>query len=275
MSQPMFSTSQSDFRTSQAQSQQNASFSYSESHLTQLPAPNFNFDDLRRRMNEFTTKFDAYIERGRRQVLSERNSFRARLSELNEEQKSASQQIHSLHSSLASHNHILGREAHEKSEIQSQITSLQSHADSQRTHRDQIKSAIASTQRAIDTKVAAQKAYAEKLATQSALNGPELQFWETYLGTTINGGGEDGLIRVTYTFAPARGQQEEQQAMFELQVPDCGSGGYEVVYTKPRLESEAIKKVVTRLNECRDIAMLLKRMRMLFQETMGERMILR
>ncbi|KAK6368959.1 kinetochore-associated Ndc80 complex subunit spc25 [Lithohypha guttulata] len=258
MSQPMFSTSQSDFRTSQAQSQQNASFSYSESHLTQLPAPNFNFDDLRRRMNEFTTKFDAYIERGRRQVLSERNSFRARLSELN-----------------ASHNHILGREAHEKSEIQSQITSLQSHADSQRTHRDQIKSAIASTQRAIDTKVAAQKAYAEKLATQSALNGPELQFWETYLGTTINGGGEDGLIRVTYTFAPARGQQEEQQAMFELQVPDCGSGGYEVVYTKPRLESEAIKKVVTRLNECRDIAMLLKRMRMLFQETMGERMILR
>lgn len=51
--------------------------------MTQLPQPDFNFDDLRRRMTDFSTKFDAYLERGRRQVLSERNSFRARLSELN------------------------------------------------------------------------------------------------------------------------------------------------------------------------------------------------
>lgn len=82
---PVFHASQSPFRSSYAQNQQHAtaSFSYSESPLTQLPQPDFNFDDLRRRMAEFTNKFDAYLERGRRQVLSERNSFRARLSELN------------------------------------------------------------------------------------------------------------------------------------------------------------------------------------------------
>lgn len=76
-----FNTSQTEFRTSQ--SQQNGSFSYSESALTQLPSIDFDFDDLRRRMNEFTTKFDAYIERGRKRVFEERNDFRARLSELN------------------------------------------------------------------------------------------------------------------------------------------------------------------------------------------------
>lgn len=77
-----FSTS---FRTSQSTHQQNntSTFSYADSPLTQLPTIDFQFDDLRRRMSEFTSKFDAYIERGRKQVLAERNEFRARLSELN------------------------------------------------------------------------------------------------------------------------------------------------------------------------------------------------
>jgi len=82
-----FNISQTDFRASQSQSQshQNAThtFSYSDSPLTQLPSVDFNFDDLRRRMTDFSTKFDAYIERGRKRVLEERNDFRARLSELN------------------------------------------------------------------------------------------------------------------------------------------------------------------------------------------------
>lgn len=78
-----FSASQSDFRTSQSHPNATQTFSYSDSPLTQLPSIDFNFDDLRRRMNDFSTKFDAYIERGRKRVLEERNEFRARLSELN------------------------------------------------------------------------------------------------------------------------------------------------------------------------------------------------
>lgn len=266
-----FRASQSDFRTSQ----QHPSFSYSESPLTQLPTPDFNFDDLRRRMNDFTQKFDAYIERGRKQVLAERNTFRARLSELSEDQRSTASQIQSLQSSLASHQHVLARETREKSDIEKQIRGLESHAESQRSHRDALRNAIASTQRAIDTKVAAQREYAEKEAGQAALNGPELSFWETYLGTTINGGGEDGLIRVSYIFPPAPGEKEEQEAMFELQVPESGAGGYEVVYTKPKLEKEEVDKIVRRLNETRDIAVLLKRMRALFQQSLGQKTTLR
>lgn len=77
-----FSASTSSFRASQSQS---APMSYSDSPLTQLPAVDFNFDELRKRMADFTVKFDAFIERGRKRVLEERNGFRARLGELNGE----------------------------------------------------------------------------------------------------------------------------------------------------------------------------------------------
>lgn len=47
-----------------------------------LPSINFGFEDLRNRMAQFTTKFDAFIERGRKQVLEERNQFHINLAEL-------------------------------------------------------------------------------------------------------------------------------------------------------------------------------------------------
>lgn len=50
--------------------------------LTQLPNVDFGFEDLRQRMSAFTVKFDAFIERGRKRVLEERNEFRERLGEL-------------------------------------------------------------------------------------------------------------------------------------------------------------------------------------------------
>jgi hypothetical protein len=54
----------------------------SENALTQLPRVDFNFEDLRQRMSTFTAKFDAFIEKGRKRVLEERNGFRGRLGEL-------------------------------------------------------------------------------------------------------------------------------------------------------------------------------------------------
>lgn len=47
-----------------------------------LPSINFGFEDLRNRMAQFTAKFDAFIERGRKQVLEERNQFRINMAEL-------------------------------------------------------------------------------------------------------------------------------------------------------------------------------------------------
>jgi kinetochore protein Spc25 len=48
----------------------------------QLPSINFGFDNLRSRMNQFTTRFDAFIENGRRRVLEERNQFHMNVGEL-------------------------------------------------------------------------------------------------------------------------------------------------------------------------------------------------
>lgn len=47
----------------------------------QLPSINFGFDDLRSRMNQFTARFDDFIEKGRKRVLEERNQFRMNIAE--------------------------------------------------------------------------------------------------------------------------------------------------------------------------------------------------
>lgn len=58
------------------------SSAYAPSMADSLPNINFGFEDLRNRMAQFTAKFDAFIERGRKQVLEERNQFRINLGEL-------------------------------------------------------------------------------------------------------------------------------------------------------------------------------------------------
>lgn len=161
--------------------------------------------------------------------------------------------------------------------MQSHISRLESHASSQRAQRDKLHHAIASTQRQIDAKVAAQRDYAARMEKQSELNGPELAFWETYLGTRIEGAATRASsgLRIIFRLSWVGSQKEEREATFELHVPETGSGGYEVVHTRPRLDAEDVARVVRRLNETRDIAVLLKGMRGLFQTEIGERMIVR
>lgn len=47
-----------------------------------LPSVDFNFNDLRERMAQFTVRFDDFIERGRKRVLEERNKFRMSIAEV-------------------------------------------------------------------------------------------------------------------------------------------------------------------------------------------------
>ncbi|KAH0845139.1 hypothetical protein AYO21_01600 [Fonsecaea monophora] len=266
-----FATSTSSFRASQSQ-QIAPPISYSDNPLTQLPAVDFNFEDLRKRMADFTVKFDAFIERGRKRVLEERNEFRARLGELNEEQRSANTQIVTLQSTLSTHSQVLAREQAEKNEMHAQISKLESHQAAQSAQRDRLKSAIAQTQRQIDAKLQAQREYAAKMDGQSRLNGPELSFWETYLGCRIEGSGDENKVRIVFVFPPAKGSGgnsgDEREGLFELLVPDTGRGRYDVSYTKPRLESVKVAKVVDRLNATREIGTLLKGMRGLFVEAL-------
>ncbi|RMZ82730.1 hypothetical protein DV738_g1502, partial [Chaetothyriales sp. CBS 135597] len=162
---------------------------YADSPLTQLPQVAIPFDDLRRRMAEFSLKFDTFIERARKRVLEERNEYKARISE-----------IHAVRAAIA--------------------------------HKE-----------------AAQREYARKVEAQQRLNGPELLFWQSYLAVRIEGAGEE-------------------EAAFELKVPDTTTGEYQVVYSRPRLDQDKVARVVARLNETREIGVLLKGMRALFAEGM-------
>jgi kinetochore protein Spc25 len=164
----------------------------------------------------------------------------------------------------------LSREQAEKSEMQGQISKLESHQANQAASRDRLKTAIGQTQRQIDVKLQAQREYSEKIESQSRLNGPELNFWETYLGCRLDGSGDENKIRVCFMFPPAKGGKtgEEREAMFEVQVPETGSGRYEVVYMKPKLEPSKVEKIVDRMNTTRDVGTLLKGMRGLYVEAL-------
>lgn len=154
--------------------------------------------------------------------------------------------------------------------MQGQISKLESHQANQSTARDRLKTAINQTQRQIDVKLQAQREYSEKMQGQSRLNGPELNFWETYLGCRIEGSGDENKIRVTFMFPPAKGGKtgEEREAMIEVQIPETGSGRYEVVYMKPKLEPSDVAKVVDRMNTTREIGTLLKGMRGLYVDVL-------
>lgn len=47
-----------------------------------LPSINFGFDDLRHRMAAFQSRFDEFIEQGRKRVMEERNQFRMNITEM-------------------------------------------------------------------------------------------------------------------------------------------------------------------------------------------------
>ena len=131
--------------------------------------------------------------------------------------------------------------------------------------------AITQTQRQIDSKVEKQREYADRMDGQSRLNGPELSFWETYLGCRIGGSGDESKVKVVYVFPPTKSagkSGDEREAVFELKVPDSGAEGYEIGFTKPRLKTDDVERVVKKLNETREIGTLLKGMRGLFVEDM-------
>ena len=155
--------------------------------------------------------------------------------------------------------------------MHAQISKLESHAASQSSQRDRLKSAVAQTQRQVDAKLQAQREYAAKMDGQTRLNGPELNFWETYLGCRIEGSGDENKVRIVFVFPPAKGAGaggEDREAVFELSVPDSGRGKYDVSYMKPKLDSAKVERVLDRLNATREIGTLLKGVRALFVEAL-------
>ncbi|KAI0163152.1 chromosome segregation protein Spc25-domain-containing protein [Pestalotiopsis sp. NC0098] len=228
-----------------------------------LPDINFGFDELRDRMAKFTAKFDAFIEQGRKRVLEERNQFRMNIAELHEDQRMKKKDIEFLQLKTSTHEQTISKEEAETEEMEATIAALSQQRGKAQEHRDALKQQIAETQKEIDAKLAAQRAHAAYLETQSRFNVPELDFWMTNLCLKIEGAGQTDRLKFVYSHVDER--DWEREAWFEL----CTSSrDYDVRHCRPKLEREKIEKVLDKVNETRELSTLLKGMRELFVEAM-------
>ncbi|KAK2861485.1 kinetochore-associated Ndc80 complex subunit spc25 [Arthroderma sp. PD_2] len=225
----------------------------------QLPSINFRFEDLRSRMTQFSQKFDSFIERGRKQVLEERNQFYIDLAELQEDQRMKEKDIEILNLKLQTHGQTLQKESAEAAEIHAAISQISQQRDSRSAIRDRLQQQINETQRSISQRQEAQKAHAIQLESQSRQNVPELEFWQDLLCLRIEGAGREDRLKIIYTHLLEK--DWDREAWFEL-----GTAGheYEVLHCRPKLEKSAIAEVVEIVNDDRDFGAFLKRMRKLF-----------
>lgn len=229
----------------------------------QLPNINFGFDELRDRMAKFTARFDAFIEQGRKRVLEERNQFRMNVAELQEDQRMKKRDMEILQQKTSTHQQMISKESAETREMQASIASLTAQRDKNKATRDALQKQIADTQKEIDARLAAQRAHAAYMESQSRFNVPELDFWMQNLCLKIDGAGVTDRLKFVYTHIDEKNW--EREAWFEL---STSSKDYDVRHCRPKLEREKVDKVLERVNETRDLAILLKGMRELFVEAM-------
>jgi len=171
--------------------------------------------------------------------------------------------IEILQLKTSSHQHAMAKEAAEKSEIQAAVATLTEQRDRQAARRDGLRQQLADTQRDIDVRLAAQADYARRQEAQSRFNVPELDFWVSTLGLRIEGAGRDDRLRFVYSHVDER--DWDREAWFEL----CtASRDYDVRHTRPKLDREKVDRVLERLNESRELVVLLKGMRELFVEAL-------
>lgn len=157
----------------------------------------------------------------------------------------------------------LEKEDAETHEMEAAITSLSAQRDAHLATRDSLKQQIAQTQAEIETRIAAQRAHAVQQEAQQRFNVPELDFWITNLCLRIEGAGHDDRLKFVFTHIDEKNWEKE--AWFELVT---SSRDYDVKHCRPKLEREAVERVLERVNESRELVVLLKGMRELFVDAM-------
>lgn len=164
---------------------------------------------------------------------------------------------------MATHQQTAEKEKAETREMEAAIASLAAQRDNHLSRRDSLKKQIAQTEAEIESRLAAQRAFAAEQEAQSRFNVPELDFWITNLCLRIEGAGQDDRLKFVYTHVDERNW--EREAWFELVT---SSRDYDVKHCRPKLEREAVERVLERVNESRELVTLLKGMRELFVEAM-------
>ena len=161
------------------------------------------------------------------------------------------------------HQQTISREAAEKREMQAAIAQLSEQRDRNMATRDALSQQIAETQREIEGRLAAQRAHAARVEGQARFNVPELDFWVSNLCLKIEGAGQTDRLKFVYSHLDDR--DWDREAWFEL---STASRDYDVCHCRPKLEREKVDRVLERVNETRELVVLLKGMRELFVEAM-------
>lgn len=180
-----------------------------------------------------------------------------------EEQRLKRKDIEMLAQKSSSHAYAIDRETAETAEMHAAIASITQQRDARAQHRDRIRKEIASIKKQIAQRVTAQQQYAKQLDAQAQSNGPELDFWQSYLGMRIEGAGIADRLKFVFTHVDEKNW--EREAWFEL---DMEKREYRVVNLKPKVETDEVERCVERLNESRDLGPFLKGMRELLAATM-------
>lgn len=171
--------------------------------------------------------------------------------------------IEILNLKTSTHQQTLAKETVETNEMQAAIASLAIQRDTHLATRETLKQQIVETQKAIDTRIAAQRIHAQHLDSQSRHNVPELDFWLSNLCVRIEGAGMNDLLKFVFTHIDERDWTRE--ASFEV---NAGRRDYTIEHCRPKLESDRVERVLEKLNETRELGPFLKGMRELFVEAM-------
>lgn len=169
--------------------------------------------------------------------------------------------IEILSQKSVTHQQTLAKETAETNEMKAAIANLSAQRDNHLAAKENLKQQIEDTLRQIDSRLAAQRAHAQHLDAQSRFNIPELEFWTLTLGLRIEGAGMNDHLKFVFTHIDDRDWTRE--AWFEL---DATKREYDIPYCKPKLEKEQVERVLEKINESRDLRVLLKGMRELFVE---------
>lgn len=180
-----------------------------------------------------------------------------------EDQRMKKRDIEIIQAKTSTHQQTIEKEEAETREMETAINSLASQRDNHLSTRESLKAEIAQTQAEIEARLSAQREYAQQQQAQSRFNVPELDFWITNLCLKIEGAGHDDRLKFVYTHIDEK--DWEREAWFELVT---SSRDYDVKHCRPKLEREKVEKVLDKLNESRELVVLLKGMRELFVEAM-------
>ena len=171
--------------------------------------------------------------------------------------------IENLEQRASNHAQAVDKEVAETAEMHAAIASITQQRDAHAEHRNRVRNEIVIVRKQIAQREAAQKQYAQDLDAQAQSNGPELDFWQSYLCMRIEGVGIADRLKFVFTHIDEKNW--EREAWFEL---DMAKSDYRIVSVKPKVEIDGVQRCLEKLNETRDLGFFFKGMREVLAEAM-------